>query len=114
MKDLDPQVFVAVFQEMLGPLLWVLVGVAVLATLAFVLVCLRDRGIRPRRLVWAELGGVAGGLGAVLFMHAVTNSGFRDMGGPIDWLLTLGIFAAGLVGTTLGVYALLGALRRPA
>lgn len=112
MKDVDLATLVAVFQEMLGPLLWVLVGVAAVATLAFVAVLLRERGLRPRRLVWAELLGLAGGVGAVLFVQTLTHSGFGDIGGPIDWVLLLGIFAAGTVGTALGAYALLGMLRR--
>lgn len=112
MKDVDLATLVAVFHEMLGPLLWVLAALAAVATVAFLAVLLRERGLRPRRLVWAELLGLAGGAGAVLFMQAVTHSGFADIGGPIDWVLVLAIFAAGAVGTALGAYALLGMLRR--
>jgi hypothetical protein len=112
MKELDIATFWAVFQEMLGPMLWVLVALAVTATVAFVVVLLRDHGLRARRLVWAEAAGVLGGVAAVLFMQAVTHSTFEDIGGPIDWVLVAGIFVAGAGGTMLGVYALLGVMRR--
>ncbi len=108
MKDLDPAVFLAVFQEMLGLWLWVGIGLAVLAMLGFLFVLVRERGLSPRRLVWSELAGLAGGLAAVLIMLSVTNSSVADFGGPIDWLLAAGIFLAGAVGTIVGVYALLG------
>lgn len=112
MKDLDLATLIAVFQELLGWTLWPLILGAGLATLAFLFVLIRDRGVVPRRLVWAELLGLAGGVVAVLVMQRVTHSGFEDLGGPIDWLVVLGIFAAGAVGTAVFVYALSG-IRRP-
>ncbi|MCC7427292.1 MAG: DUF5368 family protein [Alphaproteobacteria bacterium] len=108
MKEIDLATILAVFEEMLGPMLWVLVALALLATIAFVFVLVRDRGLRPRRLVWAEAAGVAGGIAAVLFMQFVTSSSFADIGGPIDWVLVAAIFAAGAIGTMVGIYALLG------
>jgi hypothetical protein len=108
MKDLDLATLVAVFQEMLGWTLWVGVALSVVATLAFVYVLLRDRGVVPGRMVRAELVGVLGGIGAVATMFLVTNSAPRDMGGPIDWLLAVGIFVMGLIGATIGAYALMG------
>jgi hypothetical protein len=108
MKELDIATLLAVFQKMLGWTLWPLIALAVLATLAFLFVLLRDRGVVPRRLVWAEALGVAGGVTAVMVMFAVTNSGLGDLGGPVDWLLVVGIFAMGLIGTAIGAYALFG------
>jgi len=112
MKDLDVATFIAVFQEMLGPWLWVIVGGSVAATLAFAWVLLRDRGLVSGRLVWSQVVGVAGGVAAVLVMLAVTHSGFRDFGGPIDWVLVALIFAVGAVGATVAAYALMGLVRR--
>jgi hypothetical protein len=108
MKDLDLATLVAVFQEMLGWAFWAIVAVSALATLVFVYVLLRDRGIVPARLVRAEALGVLGGGAAVVAMFAVTNSSVSDLGGPIDWLLALGIFLVGLFGTAVGAYALMG------
>jgi hypothetical protein len=111
MKDLDVTVFIAVFQEMLGvALLWLLVAVAVLVTIAFVVVLLRERQISSRRLVWSEVVGVVGGGAAVLFMQTITHSGFGDLGGPVDWLLVLLIWVLGAGGATLLGYAAFGTL----
>lgn len=112
MKDLDIATLVAVFQEMLGWTLWAVVAASVLATLAFAYVLVRDRGVVPARMVRAEAIGLVGGAGAVAAMFIVTNSGPGDMGGPIDWLLAVGIFVMGLVGATIGAYALMGVFAR--
>jgi hypothetical protein len=114
MKELDLATLVAVFQEMLGWTLWPLVALAALATLLFVWVLLRDRGLVARRLVWAEVLGVVGGVAAVFVMQAVTHSRFADLGGPIDWLLVGGIFGVGFVGTAIGTYGVAGLFARRA
>lgn len=82
MKDLDFATLVAVFQEMLGWTFWPLVVLAVLATLSFLRVLLRDRALIARRLVWAEVLGLFGGMAAVFIMFTVTSSSFADLGGP--------------------------------
>jgi|GEM_PF-99918 len=112
MKELDLWVFVAVFEEMLGPWLWVTVGAGALALVAFVYVLVRDRGIHPRRLVWSEGAAAFGGAIAVLVMQAVTHSGFADIGGPVDWVLGIAIFAGGAAATLIASYALLGLFGR--
>lgn len=108
MKELDPLVLLAVFQEMLGPLLWVLVAVAVLGTLAFAALLLRERRIASRRLVQSELVGVAGGALALVLMAKVSSSGFTDAGGPADWFLIALVFGLGFAATVVFVYTLLG------
>lgn len=62
MKELDIFVFIAVFQQMLGPLFWILLLLAVVVVAAFAAVMVRVRGISPRRLVRAELSGIVGGI----------------------------------------------------
>ena len=108
MKDYDPMVFLAVFQEMLGPLLWVLIALAVLGTAAFVLLLMRERGLVAKRLVRAELAGLVGGVLALVLMAKVSSSGFTDAGGPADWFLIAGVFGAGLIGTIVVVYSIVG------
>jgi len=108
MKELDPLVLLAVFQEMLGPLLWVLIAVVVLGTLAFAVLLLRERRIATRRLVQSELVGVAGGVLALVVMVKVSSSGFTDAGGPADWFLIALVFGLGAVGTTVLTYTLIG------
>lgn len=115
MKDLDPLVFLAVFQEMLGPLLWVMVALALGGIAAFVALLLREGRLVSRRLVLAELLGLLGGGVALVIMAKVSSSGFTDAGGPADWFLIAAVYGAGLVGTTVLAYAVMGwATKRPA
>lgn len=108
MKELDPVVLLAVFQEMLGPLLWVLLVLVLGGLLAFVLLLIRERGLVSRRLIWAEALGLIGGVLALVLMAKVSSSGFTDAGGPIDWLLIALVFGAGLIGSAILIYTLAG------
>lgn len=112
MKELDPLVFLSVFQEMLGFWLWVMLAAGLLAAAAFVALVVRERGIVSRRLVWSELVGVLGGGVALVVMAQVSSSGFTDAGGPADWILIALVYGAGLVASAVLVYTLLG-WRRP-
>ena len=51
MKELDPMVFLAVFQEMLGAWLWIWLILGAVAAVAFVALLLRERRIVSRRLM---------------------------------------------------------------
>lgn len=113
MKDYDVSIFLSVFYEMLGPLLWVLLAAAVVIAAGFVAVVIRDRRVSGRRMARAEIAGIAGGIAAVLLMQALTDSSLRDLGGAVDLLLVLAIWLAGAVGTTLLAY-LAQSLRREA
>lgn len=116
MKDLDPLVLLSVFEEMLGPLLWLLLAVVILGIIAFASLLLRERHLVSRRLVRSEVLGVAGGALALVLMAKVSSSGFTDAGGPADWLLIALVFGAGLVGSTILFYTMAGwwtALRKP-
>lgn len=114
MKDLDPFVFVAVFQEMLGPILWLLVALAVIGVAVFLYVVARERRLVVRRFLWAELAGFVGAVAAIALMWGVTHSSLSDAGGPIDWLLVLAIFAAGWAGALVLFYGFAGLLARRA
>jgi hypothetical protein len=107
-KELDPLVFVAVFQEMLGPMLWLLLGLAVLGVTAFVALLAREKGIVARRLVRAELIGLFGGVLALVIMARVSSSGFTDAGGPADWFLIALVYGVGVVATAILAYAAMG------
>ncbi len=104
MKDLDIFVFLSVFQEMLGTLLWVLLALAAVILALFLAVLIRDRGLSYRRFVRAELVGLVGGILAVLFMQQITSSRLSDLGGPVDVMLVALIWIAGAIGTTLVAY----------
>jgi hypothetical protein len=108
MKELDPMVFLAVFQEMLGFWLWVAVLVGVVGAVAFVMLLVRERGLVSRRLVQSELLGLIGGGVALVIMARVSSSGFTDAGGPADWFLIALVYGVGLVATTVLAYTLMG------
>lgn len=108
MKELDPLVFVAVFQEMLGPMLWLMLGLAVLGVTAFVALLAREKGIVARRLVRAEVIGLFGGVLALVIMARVSSSGFTDAGGPADWFLIALVYGSGVVATAILAYAAMG------
>src|SRR5690606_9839994 len=93
---------------MLGPLLWLLVGVVVLGLVAFAALLLRERRLDARRLVRSQLLGLIGGALALVVMARVSSSGFTDAGGPVDWILIALVFGAGLVGSAILAYTAMG------
>lgn len=108
MKELDPLVFLSVFHEMLGPLLWLMLLLAVGGSVAFAALLVREKGLVSRRLVRAELLGLVGGGVALVIMAQVSSSGFTDAGGPADWFLIAMVYGVGFVGTIVLTYALMG------
>ena len=105
MKDLTVETLLAVFEEMFGRgLFWTMVATAVLITLAYVFVLIRDRAMSMRKFLLAQLAMPFGAVAAVLFVQWITNSGLRDIGGPIDVIVLLGVAGAGAVGTAILVY----------
>jgi len=108
MKELDPLILLAVFNEMLGPLLWLLIGVVVLGTLAFLGLLLRERRVISRRLMWSQLAGLFGGVMALVVMARVSASGYSDAVGPADWILLFVVFTVGAIGTTVIAYTIAG------
>ena len=114
MQELDPLVFVAVFQEMLGAWLWVMLFLGAVGVLGLVLLLVRERTIVSRRLVVSEVLGLLGGGVALVIMAMVSSSGFTDAAGPADWFLIALVYGVGLVVTTALVYTALGWMQRPA
>lgn len=108
MKELDPLVFLAVLEEMLGPLLWVLALASVAASAALVVLLLREKGVVSSRLVKAEIAGIFGGGLALVLMAKVSSSGFFDAGGPADWFLIGLVYGVGLIGTVVLSYTIVG------
>jgi hypothetical protein len=112
MSELDPAVFWAVFTEMLGFWIYVIIAVAAVTTVLFVRALLQEHGLDFRRFVLSQALGLAGGLAALVFMWWITNSSTRDVGGPIDALLVGAIYLLGWAGATMLFYAVSGLLRR--
>jgi len=108
MKELDPLVFLSVFQEMLGFWLWFLLLAGALCAVAFLALVVRERQLVSRRLIHAELLGLVGGAVALGFMAKVSSSGFTDAGGPADWFLIALVYGAGLIATIVLAYTAMG------
>lgn len=105
MNNMTIGTIVAVLEEIFGRgIFWMMVVAATLVTLAYLYVLIRDRSVNWRKFLLAQLSMPIGAIGAVLFVQAVTNSGFDDIGGPIDAIVLLAIAAAGAVGIAILVY----------
>lgn len=115
MKDLTFQTLIAVFEEIFGRwLFWAMVAAAVLVTLAYIYVLIRDRSVSWRKFLLAQLSMPVGAVAAVWFVMAMTHSHLSDIGGPVDVIVFLGVAVAGAVGMAIFVYtveALLGSDR---
>ena len=112
MEEMSLTTLLAVFEEMFGRgLFWAMVVVAVVITLAWAYVLVRDRTMSMRKFLLAQLSMPVGGIAAVWFVLLMTNSGLRDIGGPIDWLVMLGVFLAGAVGFAILVYVVQSLVR---
>lgn len=112
MKDLTFTTMIAVFEEIFGRgLFWIMVVAAVLITAAYLYVLIRDRSMSMRKFLLAQLSMPFGAIAAVLFVQAVTNSGFNDIGGPIDLIVLLGVAALGAVGLAVLVYTIQSLIR---
>ncbi|RMA42374.1 DUF5368 domain-containing protein [Rhodophyticola porphyridii] len=106
--------FIAVFEEMFGRgLFWGLVVLAVVITLAYIFVLIRDRSVSWRKFLLAQLFMPIGAVAAVWFVFAITKSHLRDIGGPIDLILVLGIATLGAVGAAILVYTVQSVLKGP-
>ena len=90
MNDLTFGTLIAVFEEIFGRgLFWAMVAVAVIVTIAYVYVLIRDRAVSWRKFLLAQLSMPLGAIAAVWFVLTVTNSSLADLGlltlcNPID------------------------------
>jgi drug/metabolite transporter (DMT)-like permease len=112
MKDLTFTTLIAVFEEMFGRMtFWALVAAAVGVTLAYLFVLIRDRSLSMRKFLLAQLSMPFGAVAAVLFVQVTTHSHLRDIGGPIDVMVLLGVAVVGAIGAAILVYTLQSLVR---
>ncbi|WP_114964461.1 DUF5368 domain-containing protein [Alkalilacustris brevis] len=112
MEEMTLSTLIAVFEEMFGRwLFWGLVALAVVITATWVYVLVRDRALSFRKYLIAQLSMPFGAIAAVWFVLWITNSRLGDMGGPIDWIVLLGVAALGAVGLAVLVYVVQSLLR---
>ncbi|MEF3048224.1 DUF5368 domain-containing protein [Pseudotabrizicola sp. L79] len=105
MKDLTFETLIAVFEEIFGRgLFWGMVAAAVLVTVAYLYVLVRDRSVSWRKFLLAQLSMPFGAVAAVVFVQQMTHSHLRDLGGPVDLIVFLGVAVMGAVGAAILVY----------
>lgn len=105
MKELTFTTLITVFEEIFGRgLFWTMVAAAVLVTVAYLYVLIRDRSMSMRKFLLAQRSMPFGAVAAVVFVQAMTHSHMRDIGGPIDVIVLLGVAAMGAVGAAILVY----------
>jgi hypothetical protein len=115
MKELTLSTLIAVFEEMFGRgLFWALVVAALIITALYVFVLVRDRSLSMRKFLWAQVSMPVGAIAAVLFVQGITSSGLKDLGGPIDVIVLLGVAVLGAVGLAILVYTAQALTRRQA
>lgn len=114
MEELSFSTLIAVFEEMFGrSLFWLLLGGALIVTLAYIYVLIRDRAVSWRKFLWAQVSMPFGAVAAVVFLQRITSSGFRDIGGPVDVIVLLGVALLGAIGAAILVYTAQSLLRPP-
>jgi uncharacterized membrane protein YhaH (DUF805 family) len=107
MQDLTVETLIAVFEEIFGRwLFWAMVAAAVLLTLVYAFVLIRDRSVSWKKFLVAQVSMPVGAILTVWFVMAMTKSHLADIGGPIDVIVVLGIATMGAVGMAILVYTL--------
>lgn len=105
MEQMTIGTMIAVFEEIFGRgVFWAMVAAAVVVTLGYVFVLVRDRSMSMRKFLLAQISMPFGAVAAVAFVMVVTNSHLRDIGGPVDLIVLLGIAAMGAIGAAILVY----------
>ncbi len=112
MKDLTLPTIIAVFEEVFGSwLFWCLVAGAIVGMILYLYVLIRDRSLSLRKFLWAQISMPFGAIAAVWLVLKVTSSRLADLGGPIDFIVLLGIAAVGAIGISIVVYTLQSIIR---
>ena len=105
MKDMTFGTLIAVFEEIFGRgLFWLMVAAAVVVTLAYLYVLIRDRSVSWKKFLLAQLSMPVGAVAAVWLLLVMTHSHLSDMGGPIDIIVLQGVAVAGAIGMAILVY----------
>ncbi len=113
MEQLTFETMIAVFEEIFGrALFWGMVVAAIVVTLAYLYVLIRDRAMSMRKFFLAQLSMPLGAVAAVVFVQVMTNSHLRDIGGPVDVIVLLGVAAMGAIGLAILVYTAQSLIRK--
>ncbi|MDD0823489.1 DUF5368 family protein [Mannheimia sp. AT1] len=114
MNSLELTMVIAVVQEMLAWTFYPLLVLAVILTVALVMLLVKEKGLHIKRLVQAEVVGFIGGFIGVGVLFWLTQSGLSDIGAPIDAFALLGTYAVNFFGFAILFYTIKGWLFRDA
>lgn len=82
MNDLTFETLIAVFEEVFGRgLSWFMATAAIVVTLGYLYVLVRDRSVSWRKFLIAQLSMPVGAVLAVWFVMVMTKSRLSDLGG---------------------------------
>ena len=105
MRHANLEILFSILVEMFGAsLLWGMLSGAAIIIAAFLFVLIRDHKLESRDLVRAEIWAPVGGILAILFLQFITESGFSDLGGPIDIIVLILTGCTGALGLTILIY----------
>lgn len=107
MKEFNLAETLAIMTEIFGFWLWWgLVIVAVVITLLFFYVMIRDRRFSPRHYLWSQIAAPFGAIFAVVLVLWVTDSNLGHISTPIDAIVLLGVAALGASGAVIWAYVM--------
>jgi hypothetical protein len=69
---------------------------------------MRSGDIKHQKDQWISLAGSGSNLLAILFVQIMTDSGFKDLGGPVDLIHLIAIGCGGAIVAPMFNYLLLG------
>lgn len=108
MQELDPMMFIAIIQEMLGGFFWPLVFITLFLIFSFIALLFFDKGIVTSRLKLSALLGIPGAIVAHFIIARLAISGLFDAAGPMDWIMLQLVYLGGFVAVAVLVYTLWG------
>jgi hypothetical protein len=111
MKEITPEIVLALAQHLLGPMFWPVGAFAVLCLINLVWLVASDGRVARGELLFSIVTGIGGGSIAVWLMLALTRSTIADMSGAADWALLSGIWLGGAFGTAATAYAIVRPFR---
>lgn len=114
MQQITWENMIAVLEEMFGVgLLWTLITTIIIVTLAYLYVLIRDRAVSMHKFILAQISMPIGAALAIWFVMFSTDSSWRDMGGPIDYIVLIAIALVGAIGCAILVYTVQSLIKKP-
>ncbi len=105
MEEVTIGAIIAIFEAMFGAFLfWFLVILAIAMVTFIIVLKVRNKRFKSEHYLWAKIAAPIGAIFAVLFMMWFNNSGFHDLGGPIDVILVLFLAIGGAIAAAMVAY----------